>query len=178
MAEEAAASATPPYHPVVQQILDVLTTNDCWHQTFEHDAVLTSEAAAATRPGYGLHQGAKAIVVRYKVKGAATPRHAMLVLPADAKFDNRAARKALGTKDIRFAPEDEVATLTGNVLPGGVPPFGNLFQLDVLVDRKLLDNERIVFNAGDRRFSVAMLLQDYLRLVDPTVCDFTVDPAA
>lgn len=64
--------------------------------------------------------------------------------------------------------------LTDGVEVGGVPPFGNLFGLKVIADRRLFENEKIVFNAGDRRFSIAMRSSDYKRLVDPDIADITV----
>ena len=154
------------YHAVVSRILDVLKQNNCWYETFEHESVRTSEEAAKTRPGYTLHQGAKAMIV--KMKGAQT-RFVMLVLPADLRFDNARLKALLKAKDIQFASEPEVLELTGGVQPGAVPPFGNLFQLDVIADPELFGNEKIVFNAGDRRFSVAMRTEDYKRIVDPQI---------
>ena len=61
-----------------------------------------------------------------------------------------------------------------------MPPFGNLFMvseaepfgLKVFVDKKVLENEKIVFNAGDKRFSIGMYSKDWLKLVDPEVCCF------
>jgi prolyl-tRNA editing enzyme YbaK/EbsC (Cys-tRNA(Pro) deacylase) len=150
------------YHEVVSRILDSLKQNNCWFETFEHEPVRTSEEAAKTRPGYTLHQGAKAMIV--KAKGAQS-RFVMLVLPADLKFDNSKVKVLLKSKDIQFASEPEVLELTGGVQPGAVPPFGNLFQLDVIADPELFRNEKIVFNAGDRRFSVAMRAEDYKRIV-------------
>ena len=154
------------YHEVVSRILDCLKQNSCWYETLEHEAVRTSEEAAKTRPGYSLHQGAKAMIV--KVKGAQT-RFVMLVLPADLRFDNSKLRVLLKAKDIQLASESEVLELTGGVQPGAVPPFGNLFELEVFADPQLFENEKIVFNAGDRRFSVAMRAGDYKRMVDPQI---------
>lgn len=154
------------YHEVVSRILDLLKKNNCWYETFEHEPVRTSEEAARTRPGYTLHQGAKAMIV--KAKGAQT-RFVMLVLPADLRFDNLRVKALLNARDVRFATEQEVLELTGGVLPGAVPPFGNLFQLDVVADPSLFWNEKIVFNAGDRRFSVAMGAEDYKRIVAPQI---------
>jgi prolyl-tRNA editing enzyme YbaK/EbsC (Cys-tRNA(Pro) deacylase) len=37
------------------------------------------------------------------------------------------------------------------------------------VEKTLLDNEKIIFNAGDRSFSVAMRANDYLEIVEPEV---------
>lgn len=155
-------------HPVTQQILDLLTQNNCWYATFEHAEVRTSEEAAKTRPGYTLKQGAKAIIIRAKITGG-EKKFLMLVVPADQKFSNDKIKALLGAKDIRFATEDEVFGVTNGVKPGAVPPFGNLFGLEVITDKALYHNEKIVFNAGERSFSIAMKSQDYRQLVEPRV---------
>lgn len=160
------------YHSVTQEIRDLLTENDCWFETFEHEPVRTSEQAAEVRPGYSLQQGAKAIIVRAKRSGK-DKRFVMLVLPAHLRFDNSKVKNLLEAQDIRFATAEEIAQLTGGIELGGVPPFGNLFDVEVIADPKLFENERIVFNAGDRRFSVAMKSADYGELVGPTVADIT-----
>ena len=158
------------YHIVVQKIKDLLTENGVVFETFEHEPVRTSEEAAKIRTGYTIHQGAKAIIVKAKSEGE--KRFMMFVIPADLRFDS-AKLKALGITNIRFATEEEVSEITGGVLPGGVPPFGNLFELPFIVDKGVLENERIVFNAGDRRFSIAMRADDYARVLGPRVEDIT-----
>ncbi len=156
------------YHPVVGKILDLLKENGCVYETFEHEAVRTSEEAAKVRPEYTLKQGAKAMIVRVKMSEA-NKRFVMLVIPGDVKFDNKKVKSVFSAKDIRFATEEEVEEVTGGVMPGGVPPFGNLFGLDVVADPGLFENEKIIFNAGDRRFSIAMKADDYRRVVEPNL---------
>ncbi len=156
------------YHVVVQKIKDLLEKNGVWFETFEHRPVRTSEEAARIRPGYSLKQGAKAIIVRIKAKGGVR-FYSMLVLPGDMRFDSEKVKELLGAKDIRFATEEEIKQITGGVETGGVPPFGNLFNLRVIVDPELFKNEKIIFNAGDRRFSIAMKSNDYRNIVNPEV---------
>lgn len=156
------------YHPVTKQITDLLKKNNCWFETFEHEPVQTSEEAAKVRTGYTLSQGAKAIIVRVKISNS-EKKFVMLVMPGDKRFDNDKVKTIFGAKDIRFATVEEVVSLTGGVQTGGVPPFGNLFGLEVFADCKLFENEKIVFNAGDRRFSVAMRVEDYKTLVNPKI---------
>ena len=160
------------YHQVTEQIQKILTDSGAWHETFEHEPVRTSEQAASTRPGYSLEQGAKALIVRVK-KSKKEKVFVMLVLPAHLKIDNKKVKDYYQAKDFRFATEEEVLEITGGVQPGAVPPFGNLFDLEVLVDPKLLDNQKIVFNAGDRSFSIAMKSQDYIKLASPKIQDIT-----
>ena len=158
-------------HPIVTEITTLLDANDCWYETFEHEPVRTSEEAAQTRPGYALHHGAKAIILRVK-KSKKDKLFIMIVFPADQKFNNTKMKTYFDAKDIRFATGEEVNNLTNGVQSGGVPPFGNLVDLPVYVTPELFNNERIVFNAGDRRFSLAMKSADYRRLVEPVEFSF------
>lgn len=50
-----------------------------------------------------------------------------------------------------------------------MPPFGSLFGLTVYADPSLFENDKLVFNAGDRRFSAAIKAEDYRTLVNPEV---------
>lgn len=157
------------YHPVVEQIKTLLKENNCWFETFEHEPVRTSEEAANVRTGYTLSQGTKALIVRMKKGGEKS--FVMIIVPGDKKFDKVKVKEVLQSNDIRFATEDEVAELTGGIQVGGVPPFGNLFGLPVFVDPHVLENKKVIFNAGDRRFSIGMKAEDYKRLVNPIVTD-------
>lgn len=157
------------YHPVVEAIKLVLDTAKIEYQSFEHEPVRTSEEAAQVRPEFSLSQGAKSLLVRVKKEGERF--FIQVVVPGDKKFDPKKLSKIIGTKDIRFAYEDEVKEVTGGVVPGGVPPFGNIFGLVVYVEQTLLENDEIIFNAGDRRYSIAMNSADYLNVVKPQVVE-------
>ena len=163
-------------HPMTDQIKTLLNERGLWHEEFHHDAVTTSVEAAATRPGYSLHQGAKALVMRCKPRGK--PKQFILcVLPADMTLDNKQAKTALDAKDLRFATDEEVATITADILPGAIPPFGNLFDLPVVMDLGFDDVDTICFNAGDRRFSIGMKLVDYLAIVTPLRAQIAKPPS-
>ena len=125
------------YHPVVTRITTLLTEHNVPFQAFEHEAVRTSEEAAATRPEYTISQGAKALIVRIKKKGVPKDQEkqfVQVVVPGDVKFNPKKLCDVTNSKDVRFATEEEVAEITGGVQPGGVPPFGILFGLRVYVD--------------------------------------------
>lgn len=156
------------YHPVTKQITTLLDAQGAWYETFEHAPVRTSREAANIRTGYVLHQGAKAILLRVKINE--TQRSfVMLVFPGDTRFDKAKVKRFFGARDLRFATDSEVAELTNGILPGGVPPLGNLFNLRVIADPALFENEKIIFNAGDRSFSIAMRAADYRRIVNPEI---------
>lgn len=153
------------YHPVTEKISNLLRENGVWFETFEHEPVRTSEEAAAVRPEYTISQGSKALIVRVKKDGQKF--FVMVVVPGDKKFDAKKLRSNFGLGDLRFATEAEVGEITGGVQPGGVPPFGNIFNLAVYADNAVFQNEKIIFNAGDRAFSIGMLSKDYDAIVSP-----------
>ena len=157
-------------HDIFHQILKVVQDAGVWHESFEHETtVRTSEEAAALRPEYTLAEGAKALIVRVKIPHVGK-KFVQAVVPGDKKFDSKKLKQAAGANDLRFATEAEVAELTGGIQPGGVPPFGNLFGIDVYADTGVFTNDRIIFNAG-RDASIAIKSQDYKQLVNPVVAN-------
>ena len=156
------------YHDVVFKIRALLDEAGAEYKTFEHEAVRTSEEAAALRPEYSLSQGTKALLIRIKDREN-QKRFVQVVVPGDQKFDPKKVRHELDVKDTRFATPEEVAEITNGVLPGGVPPFGNLFGLPVYVDEQCTEHDEVIFNAGDKRYSIAMKVKDYLPIVNPTI---------
>jgi len=156
------------YHKAVQDIQDLLEAKGIEYKFFEHEAVRTSEEAAAQRPEYELKQGAKAIIVKATMPGKEN-KFVMAVFPADQRLDAKKFKKVVGAKKTSFATAEEASEITGGVEFGGIPPFGNLFGIDVIVDPTLSENEEIIFNCGDRRTSIAMKSKDYLSIVKPRI---------
>jgi Ala-tRNA(Pro) deacylase len=156
------------YHPLTETIQKILDENHIKYDTFHHEPVRTSEEASKVRTGYSIEQGAKALIVRAK-KQTVGKVFLMVVVPGDKKFNKEKLKNEFGLTDVRFATEDEASAITNGVQLGGVPPFGNLFGLSVYADKTLLDNERIIFNAGDRSFSIGMKSADYVTVVKPIV---------
>jgi Ala-tRNA(Pro) deacylase len=156
-----------PRSGVPERLTGWLTAAGVAFRVLEHAPVRTSAEAAAVR-GTPLEAGAKALVVR------ADERPVHLVLPADRRIDNARLRAILGTRRLRFATPEELWTLTGCV-PGAVPPFGNLFGLDVLVDEELTQCDEIAFNAGSPAVSITMRCADFIRLAGARLCRFTQD---
>jgi|SRR3989344_1603565 len=167
------------YHPVASQIKKFIEDAGIWHEVFEHEPVTTSEDASKVRTGYVLSQGVKALVVKAKLNNI--KQFIMVCVPGDKKFSAEKLKKNFSITDTRFASEDEVAEITGGIKRGGVPPFGNLFGLPIFADVGIFNNDptsqgfdgarKIIFNAGDRSFSVAMLSADWQKLVNPQVAE-------
>ena len=95
----------------------------------------------------------------------------MFVLPADRRLASKAIRRQLGLRSLRFATAAEAEDLTG-LKPGSIPPFGSLFAIPTYCDRRLAENERINFNAGDHAISINLAYAEYVRVERPELGDF------
>jgi len=98
---------------------------------------------------------------------------AMAVLPADQKIALPELRQAAGVSKARFATEDEFKGLFPDCETGAMPPFGNLYGMDVYVAAPLTEDEEIAFNAGSHTQLIRIAYRDYERVVHPTVAEFT-----
>lgn len=141
---------------IFERLSGFLATHGVAFDVSRHEPVFTSEDAARVR-GTALASGAKALVCK------ADDKLVMIVLPADLKLASKATRQETGIKSLRFATRDEVEQAT-TLAPGSIPPFGSLFGLPTWCDRRLLDQPRINFNAGDHAISISMASQDYARV--------------
>ena len=54
-----------------------------------------------------------------------------------------------------------------------MPPFGNLYGLDVYVDQSLTEDEEIAFSAGSHTELIRLRYADFARLVEPKVLEFS-----
>ncbi|NQT14295.1 MAG: hypothetical protein HQ582_16180 [Planctomycetes bacterium] len=144
---------------VFERIEKLLTQHGASFDVLRHEPVYTSEEAAAIR-GTPLASGAKALICK------AEAEFVMFVLPADRKLASKEVRRARRWRKLRFAGREEVEQLTG-LAPGSIPPFGSLFGLPTLCDRRLGENDTINFNAGDHTISVSMRYDDYIRVESP-----------
>ena len=130
-----------------------------------HPPTRTSEESAKYR-NESIKIGAKALVVKSKDK------FYLAVLPADKKLDTKKLKKILKSKKLRFATEDELRNLTG-LVPGSVPPFGDLMGINMIVDETQFEQEDIAFNAGSLEISIKMKSKDYKKLLQPKSADFS-----
>lgn len=94
-------------------------------------------------------------------------RLAMAVLPATKHVSVARLEKATGAFHVGIAHEGEFRFDFPDCEVGAMPPFGNLFNMDVLVDPKLAEDDEIVFNAGNHSEVVRMAYKDFERLVHP-----------
>ena len=77
-----------------------------------------------------------------------------------------------------LASEDEFKEAFPDCETGAMPPFGNLYGMDVFADESLEEDKEIAFNAGTHRELIRMTWEDYKRLVQPKIIRFATGRSA
>src|SRR5205807_1913493 len=131
-----------------------------------HSTAYTAQEVAASAHITG-KELAKTIIVELDGKMA------MAVLPANRKIVIQDLREITGSDEVKFAPEDEFKKMFPDCETGAMPPFGNLYGMDVYVAESLTRNEEIAFNAGSHTEVIKMAYADFERLARPRVISFT-----
>ncbi|MEW6206932.1 MAG: YbaK/EbsC family protein [Acidobacteriota bacterium] len=151
---------------VAAKLKEYLDTNHADYHIITHARSYTAQdtAAAAHVPGREL---AKTVVVK------ADGQFALAVLPAPRKVDLDRLKAALGAEQVRVAYETEFSSLFPECEVGAMPPFGNLYGLEVYVDSSLAEDEEIVFNASTHVEAIRMKYSEFERLASPRVADFS-----
>jgi Ala-tRNA(Pro) deacylase len=151
----------------VDRLKQYLTDQHVYFEVQEHRQVYTMQEVAASLHEKGEHV-AKVFIATVDGKPV------MLVLPAPAQVDLDKVRALLKAKEARRAREYEFAQLFADCDVGAMPPFGNIYQVPVYIDRSLVDEPYIVFQAGTHHTTMKIAMSDYQRLINPTVSDFTL----
>ena len=150
----------------VKRLKEFLDSNNIQYVTISHSPAYTAQAIAASAHVSG-KELAKTVMV--KVDG----KMAMAVLPASYQVDFALMKEAVGAKKLELATEAEFKDLFSECEVGAMPPFGNLYHMQVFAAAKLAEDDEIVFNAGSHTELIKLAYKDFERLVKPTVVKFS-----
>jgi Ala-tRNA(Pro) deacylase len=143
-----------------KRLKDFLDREGVKYETIAHSPAYTARDTAQAAHVQG-KDFAKTLIV--KIDG----RLAMAVLPAPEKLDLAQLKKAAGAKHVSLAFESEFERWFPGCEPGAMPPFGNLYGMEVFVAKSLAADEQIAFNAGSHAELVRTAYKDFERLVQP-----------
>jgi Ala-tRNA(Pro) deacylase len=151
----------------VKKLKEFLDKNNIKYISISHSPAYTAQeiAASAHIPGKNL---AKTVMVKLDGKMA------MAVLPASYNVDFDLLKKAAGAQKAELASEEEFKDMFPECDIGAMPPFGNLYGLEVFVAESLAEDKEIAFNAGSHTELIKLAYKDFERLVKPKVANFSV----
>lgn len=150
----------------IKKLKDYLDKNNIEYITIRHSLAFNAQQIAATThiPGKEL---AKTVMVKLDGKMA------MAVLPASYLVNVKLLKELTGAKTLELANEMEFKHLFPECEIGAMPPFGNLYDMEVYVAQSLAEDEEIAFNAGTHVELIRMTYADFERLVQPVVLPFS-----
>ncbi|MFH1174069.1 MAG: YbaK/EbsC family protein [archaeon] len=151
---------------VFDDIKNKLNEHNIAYEHLQHGYVRTSEDAARTR-GTSIENAAKALVLKTDQN-----TFVQIVLSGAQRADLKRVKTILDVKNVALASPEEVLALTGCTI-GSVPPFGQLFGMQVIMDEDLLTKDYVVFSAGTHHDSIRLHPRDYVRAVSPVLARFT-----
>ena len=125
----------------VKKLKEFLDSQQVKYLTINHSAAYTAQEIAASAHVRG-KELAKTVMVTLD------GRMAMAVLPASRKVCFDLLREASDAENGQLASEQAFRDMFPGCEVGAMPPFGNLYGMDVYVSKLLAEDDEIVFNAG------------------------------
>ena len=138
----------------VKKLAEFLNEHNIKYVTIRHSLAYTAQeiAASAHLPGKEL---AKTVMINIDGKMA------MAVLPASSKVNFETLKNAAGAKNAELASEEEFQRMFPDCEIGAMPPFGNLYGMEVFASETLAQDEEIAFNAGSHTELVRLAYKDF-----------------
>ena len=149
----------------VSKIKDFLDSQNIKYVTIKHSPAYTAQEVAASShiPGKEL---AKTVIIKVN------DEMAMFVLPASFKINFDLLKNVIGANTVKLAAENEFKDMFPGCEIGAMPPFGNLYDIEVYVTESLSGEKEIAFNAGSHTELIKMAYKDFERVVKPKVMAF------
>ncbi len=150
----------------LKKLIDYLEENQVRFTRVIHSTAYTAQVIA-----HRAHISGNVLVKTVVLKNP-QEKFIMGVIPANYQVDLEKISELHGEK-LELATEEEFEKLFPGCETGGMPPFGNLFDLPVYVSESLAQTQEIAFNAGNHRELLQMSFDDFNRLVKPNIADFS-----
>jgi Ala-tRNA(Pro) deacylase len=96
----------------------------------------------------------------------------MAVLPASLRVDLALLKKATNANTAELASEKDFKDRFEECELGAMPPFGNLYGMNVMVDENLAQDKEIAFNACSHRELIRLAWEDFEKLAKPKIARF------
>lgn len=150
------------------EIIKLLKQSQFAFEHLTHDPTPTSEESARIR-NTSLSEGIKSIILR----GKSSKKNFQLNIAAHQKLDMKAVAELIGEK-CEFEDAEVIKERFG-LSVGGIPPFGQLLNLENFFDEGIIKNPRSAFNCGLLTESIIMESKDLISLVQPKIGHFAKD---
>jgi Ala-tRNA(Pro) deacylase len=151
-----------------QRLKEYLNKNNIKYISIMHSPAYTAQGIAHSAHISG-KELAKTVIVKRDGEMI------MVVMPANLKVNLEQFKEILHADVVDLACEEEFKFKFPDCELGAMPPFGNLYDMDVYVSDELTKDKEIAFNAGSHTELIRMEYEDFERLVRPRVVSFSTE---
>lgn len=153
----------------VDAVVGYLDEQGVTYDVVEHRTTYTA-GAEARAAGVPAQDVAKTVVLRDE------EGYRLAVIPGSERLDLEKARELFGAgKSLRLATEQEMGGDFGDFEVGALPPIGPMLPATEVLDRRLLEHDRILFAGGDHRHAVSIDPNDLVEVTQAKVADVCED---
>ena len=153
---------------IPEKLVKFLKKHKVYYQVLVHPKTFTS-SETAQRGHFSGKELAKVVMVK------ADGTDVMVVLPSNRTVDLFKLSDMLEAKDVYIEKEKEFKDLFPDCEAGTMPPFGQIYHLPCYVDESLRGQTHIYFNAGNYEECIQISTEDFLRVVNGFVGNFSVE---
>ena len=149
----------------VRPVAEYLDQNDVNYHAYNHSPAITAPEVAhsAHIPGARM---AKTVIVK------GDDQLAMAVLPANMLVNCDLLKNVMQVETMSLAEESEFQQRFPQCETGGMPPLGGLYNMPVFMEKTLLKDDWLAFNAGTHTEVIKMDTGVFKRLIKPVLCHF------
>lgn len=151
---------------IAYTLQEYLNDNGIDYDVVEHKPTIRSmdTAQAAHIPG---DQLAKSVVLKDDLD------YLMAVIPSTYRVILNDLDRELGSH-FNLVNEDELESIFTDCEPGAIPPVGQAYFIDMIIDKKLIDKPDIYLEAGDHASLIHISGESFKKLVRNSRCsEFT-----
>lgn len=147
-----------------QRLLDYLNSHQAKYSIEVHSPAYTALEVAERVHIQGLHM-AKVVVVKIDNKLS------LVVLPSHYHVTCEALAIEIGVHKVEIASEAEFKANFPGCELGAIPPFGELWHVDVCMSKAFQPESEIAFNAGSWSELIRMSCMEYVRIACPVLVE-------
>ena len=136
-----------------------LKKNKIPHEIIKYDHQEKGAEYAAKATGNPLEITVKTLVVELDRK-----RYCLALLPGHRELNLKKLASSSGCKRTAMVDINTAERLTG-YLVGGISPFGTRQRLETVMESSILDNPKILINAGQRGMMLKMDPEDIVKVI-------------
>ncbi|MCA9260023.1 MAG: YbaK/EbsC family protein [Planctomycetales bacterium] len=141
-------------------------------QSIDYDVITHRDAYDAQRLAAAIHVSGKEVAKTVLLR-TDSGQYVVAVVPANLTINLLEVADMLHETGVGLASEREIVKQCPDCERGVLPPFGSQYGMETIVDESLTEDFEIVFEGNTHHEAIRMRMDDYRRMEQPRIGNFT-----